>query len=125
MRSLNCRRAFLRPAKPWFAKDRNSRCAFDGLDDSDQLSRPEGPLILKESRREICDLKRSRRSLERRLENVGVREIALSACFTARGTDAKTSSIVESRSVEQIGSESNLGRQHQTTSPLLSINAEN
>src|SRR5262245_54287676 len=94
MGALYCRRTFLRPSKPRLAKDGDSGCAVNRLDDSDQLGWPESSAVLEKSRRKVCDPERSRRSLKRRLEDIGIGKIPLRARFATGRTNAETSAIV-------------------------------
>ena len=57
----------------------DARRAGERLDDAHELGRPEAALVLHEPRREVEHAERAVGRLEARLEDVGVRQIALRA----------------------------------------------
>ena len=95
------------------------------LHDAHELRRPERTVVLNEAGREIEDAHGAARRVEGRLEDVRVLEVALRAALAPAGPTRKRPPPFASSSVENTGSESKRGRQHQTTSPVRSMSAEN
>ena len=119
-------RAAFRPTQSRLASHGDARRPFNRFNNSNQLRRPKRPAELHKPRREI----------DHRKEPVGVWKSWFRGCWCS-GSSAACPSLhrrdrwesrppsLLSRRVENTGSESKRGIQHQTTSPLLWTKAEN
>src|SRR5689334_24948470 len=94
VRTLHYRGPFPGPAQPRLTGHGNSRCAFNRLDDSDQLRRPERTAELQKPGGEINHAERARRGLKSRLKNVRIWLVALGAGFSSRRSNAKAPAIL-------------------------------